>query len=51
MEIRKCTVEDVKQLAILNKQLIDDEKRFLEKCGFVERSRYMRFDKYIYVLN
>lgn len=26
MEIKKCTLEDVPQLAVLNKQLIDDEK-------------------------
>ena len=26
MEIKKCTLEDVPQLAILNKQLIEDEK-------------------------
>ncbi len=26
MEIKKCTLEDVSQLAILNKQLIEDEK-------------------------
>ena len=26
MKIEKCTLEDVSQLAILNKQLIDDEK-------------------------
>jgi len=26
MEIKKCTLEDVPQLALLNKQLIEDEK-------------------------
>lgn len=26
MEIKKCTLEDVAKLAVLNKQLIDDEK-------------------------
>lgn len=26
MEIKKCTLEDVPQLAVLNKQLIEDEK-------------------------
>lgn len=26
MHIRKCTVQDAKQLAVLNKQLIEDEK-------------------------
>lgn len=26
MEIRKCTLEDVSQLAVLNKQLIKDEQ-------------------------
>ena len=26
MMIKKCTLEDISQLAILNKQLIDDEK-------------------------
>lgn len=26
MEIRKCTLEDVSQLAVLNKQLIEDEQ-------------------------
>ena len=26
MEIKKCTLKDIAQLAILNKQLIDDEK-------------------------
>lgn len=26
MEIKKCTITDIEQLAILNKQLIEDEK-------------------------
>lgn len=26
MRIEKCTLEDIPQLAVLNKQLIDDEK-------------------------
>ena len=26
MKIEKCTLKDVNQLALLNKQLIDDEK-------------------------
>ena len=26
MEIKKCTLEDVPQLALFNKQLIEDEK-------------------------
>ena len=26
IKVKKCTIEDVSQLALLNKQLIDDEK-------------------------
>ena len=51
MEIKKCTLEDVTQLALFNKQLIEvlpwneAGMRFWESCGFKEISRYMRFEE------
>ncbi|MBR2408885.1 MAG: hypothetical protein IKB07_08015 [Lachnospiraceae bacterium] len=48
MEIKKCTLDDVSQLAGLNKQLLPWNERgmkFWESCGFKEISRYMRFEK------
>ena len=29
MQIRECTIDDVHRLAVLNKQLIDDEKAII----------------------
>ena len=56
MEIKKCTLKDVAQLAILNKQLIDDEKsdnpmsiKELEDrmTGFLNTE----YDAYFFVVN
>lgn len=56
MEIKKCTLEDVPQLAVLNKHLIDDEKsnnpmniRELEArmAGFLNTD----YDAYFFIVN